>query len=336
MMGFLTLDEVPDRLALAASSLVEIQLTTPWASFALEVHIEDWAVAKTVRSWAHSLRRTNQLDHPPLTGTILLGRLPANKYGLLAAPETRRAIVSDRPAVVAFNCTTAIEAHLAIRSLVAMLVPAPLAFMHGASFLLQDTSHARSLLVAGSSGSGKSHLLGSCLARPDLRVVLLNEDWSPAATGPCSVADLGESLVLLKTESANLYARGHATPQHRDPTDPTRALYSRDTLFGSRPRGQDAHRLDAIVFLRAETQAVSNLRPFDSTDLTWIRNGEDSLYYGCAEQLLDGSTEVLSADRIDRRLEFIRTLSRDTRTYVLDNSRSADMDTVIDAILADS
>jgi hypothetical protein len=291
-----------------------------------------------VRTASHS-----EVPAPAAGGTAsaTLLKRPATHYDLGIDRDVRRAVNTSGQEIIAFECTTMMEADLAVRSAVATALPEDHEGMHGALIQLRSTLDGKTSTVAilGASGAGKSHIIARFLADPDYHVRVVAEDWFVACCETRRAHAFREHRILLKRETAALYA-GDGRPQepsHTLASDETRGLYDAGRLFGDGGgRWDEEVVIDHLVVLRSEDTAGPHVRKLVAGDTDWIRAGEYSAYYQANERLLDGSTEVFTAEQIDRRVENLRRLARRSSAFVFSGSRALDGHAALRSIVASS
>jgi hypothetical protein len=270
-----------------------------------------------------------------VSATLLSGS--AMNYDLAIEQEVRRALNTRAHEVIAFGCTTMMEADLAMRSAIAISLPERFESMHGALLRLKNPLDARTRTVAllGASGAGKSHIIAQFLADPGYEVDLVAEDWFVACVATGRAYSLPEQRILLKHETVALYSGFGPAPEpsYTDPADGTRALFDTDRLFVTGSDGGGEAVIDTLVVLRAESSADPHVRRLMAEDAQWIRAGEYSAYYQANEQLLDGSTEVFTAVQVDRRLANLRRLAERTSAFVFAGSHALNGHAALQSLL---
>ncbi|WP_204078631.1 hypothetical protein [Planotetraspora phitsanulokensis] len=277
------------------------------------------------------------LSHAPVavrpvvtTVSVVLLSASPTKYDLGIEEGVRRALNTRTQEVIAFKCTTMIEADLALRSAIAISLPGRLEGMHGALLRLKYKNsvdvRSRTWTVAllGASGAGKSHIIAQFLADPECEVAILAEDWFVACADTGRAYSLPERHILLKHETASMYSGAEPAPEpsYPDLADGTRALYDANRLFATGSKGGGGSVIDTLVVLRAESSAAPHIRRLTAEDAQWIRAGAYSAYYQAKEQLLDGSSEVFTAAQIDRRLANLLRLAERTSAFVFAGSHA--------------
>lgn len=232
-----------------------------------------------------------------------------------APPGVRRGISRDKN-IFAFDCRTAINAMLALRSAISAVLPRNVMHMHGAVVsLAEHNRQPLTIAILGSAGSGKSHMIGSLLAREQSNLSVLAEDSALADVEFGVVTGLGEGVLLVKDGTVERYSPSDATPILRDPSDATRGLYSSAQMFGHDPINKPTP-LDAIVLLQPG-EVTPYTRTLLDSDYSWIKRGDYSPYYRDHEQLLDGSTETFDESEIVERLQHLRRVTSRVPSFLL-------------------
>lgn len=202
-----------------------------------------------------------------------------------------------------------IDALIAIRQGVSLWSSEAAEYLHMATLGLPKIS-SDAYAISGASGSGKSTLVAAIAELTTLSI--RNEDWAPVdVTTATLVPTQIETHWHLKRETHALYRNLVHNAHTADPTDADR-FFCQPRAFHLAP----TPRVRAIVVIGPPTESRL-LRPAIESDLSWIKKGFPSFYYGVSERWLDGSTMLFESREDERREARLGTLFSQCPTAVL-------------------
>ncbi len=180
------------------------------------------------------------MDQEP-DATLYALAQPASSYGLDSRWDGARWWSPDQKMMVVFGLGSYRLAKVCVRGICSAVSEDDTLFVHGCAVSVGAGTDKRGVVIAGSSGAGKTTLVAALLRHPDYSVAVLNDDWGAISLSSGDSVSTGERMLHMKSSSVlalcpGFFSSAPAGSYLRDLSEPDRGarmLVSPESVYGT-------------------------------------------------------------------------------------------------------
>ena len=186
-------------------------------------------------NWAQA-----RMDQEP-DATLYALAQPARSYALDGRWDGARWWSRDQKMMVVFGLGSYRLVKVCVRGICSAVSGDDTLFVHGCAVSVGAGTDKRGVVIAGSSGAGKTTLVAGLLGRPDYSVAVLNDDWGAISLISGDSVSTGERMLHMKSSSVRalrpgFFSSAPAGSYLRDLSEADRAariLVSPESVYGT-------------------------------------------------------------------------------------------------------
>jgi len=166
---------------------------------------------------------------------------PARRYGLDGNWDGARWWSRDHKMMVVFDFGSYRLVKVCVRGICSAVSGDDILFLHGCVLTVGAGAGRRGVVIAGSSGAGKTTLVAGLLRHPGYSVTVLNDDWGAVSLASGRAVSTGEKMLHMKSSSVlalcpGFFASAPPGSYSRDLSEPDRSarvLVSPEGVYGT-------------------------------------------------------------------------------------------------------